>query len=241
MANFLFKLKIFSQCQSHNKNSNFFLQTQDNSNGIYRAQPVRIVGETQELQKTLLEQRKLMEEEERVRRDQEYEAERHAKKQRKEQEEAEREQAKLAAEQEEEKRRQMQAEDMKRKRQEKMKQDEENHRRMMQEQQMKQQPLRPAPKLVRRDSFKALNDAVKAGFIFEHLLYSFQATTFQKPNQLLFSTNYCAWAFVSSDEIRTPAILVRGQNSIDGTTPPASYLKSNLTFPIFYMLSAAYL
>ena len=127
-----------------------------------------------------------MEEEERVRRDQEYEAERHAKKQRKEQEEAEREQAKLAAEQEEEKRRQMQAEETKRKRQEKMKQDEENHLRMMQEQQMKQQPLRPAPKLVRRDSFKALNDAVKAGFIFEHLFFTVFRLLSKNPTNFLY-------------------------------------------------------
>merc|ERR1712079_117894 len=63
---------------------------------------------------------------------------------------------------EEARQRQIQAEDTRRKRMEKMKQEEENHRRMMEEQTVtKQQPLRPAPKLVRRDSFKALNHTVK--------------------------------------------------------------------------------
>ena len=41
----------------------FTFQTQDQTNGIYRAQPVRIVGEAQELQKILLDQKKQMEEE----------------------------------------------------------------------------------------------------------------------------------------------------------------------------------
>ena len=30
-----------------------------------------------------------------------------------------------------------------------------------------------------------------------------------------------AWVFVSTDEIRTPALVVRNQSSIDGATPPA--------------------
>merc|ERR1711974_306827 len=66
--------QMTSHYQSHQMSE--VKQTQEQTNGIYRAQPVRIVGEAQELQKTLLDQRKQMEEEERERRSKEYEAER---------------------------------------------------------------------------------------------------------------------------------------------------------------------
>ena len=129
---------------------------------VYTVHNPGLFAEAQELQKTLLEQRKQLEEEERIKRNKEFEAERLARKQRKEQEEAELEQARIAAEEEETRLRHLQAEELRQKRLEKVKKDEEHHRRMMQEQQAQQQPLRPAPKLVRRDSFKAVNDTSRS-------------------------------------------------------------------------------